>query len=305
MKIDRDGVPHITILSSALILSLASQKGWAQDEKPRPAETLLVPVVTAPSVEENKVELSPAPAPAPNPQVKEKEKEKEKGKNQSANFPKLTPEQIAALPARDSAWSIGFDARQLNVTPNDRRYKQRSTAPDINVGYVHIDESWWVMARGHLPFGPTSQRYPDSPPLDFEGYGISTTYGHSFSGHLRDPSGDYGAEIGLEVFELVGRSFRRQVLPDNSVSNAWVMKTRWTALTPALTATFLKPSRPQGSRPEWLMTRIEGYRLSAGIVIPVQNSWDLRWEHNGVGQGDRGNWKGFFGVASLTAWLGI
>ena len=298
MKIDRDVVQRL-VLSSALFLSLCPQKGWAQDEKIRAAETLVGPVVTAAPATEVKDadKRDPNKSSVPEPQ--------DKSKGQSANFPKLTPEQIAALPARTGAWSIGFDVRQLNVTPSDRRYKQRSSAPDVNVGYVYIDDSWWVTARGHLPFGPTSQRYPDSPPIDFEGYGFSTTYGRSLSGHLRDPSGDYGAEIGLEVFELVGRSFRRQVLTDKSVSNAWVMKTRWTALTPALTATFLKPSRPQGSRPEWLMTRIEGYRISAGVVIPVQNSWDLRWEHDGVGQGNRGSWTGMMSVISLTAWLGI
>jgi hypothetical protein len=83
------------------------------------------------------------------------------------------------------------------------------------------------------------------------------------------------------------------------------MKTSWTAITPALTATFLKPARPEGTRPEWLMTRIEGYRVSLGVVIPVQTSWDLRWEKDSVAKADRGSWKGVFAVASASAWLGI
>lgn len=292
MSMERNPLSRVATLTLALSLSLASTRSWAQDETTRPAETPVVPVAPSPlPVDASKVDTAPA--------------QKGKTKKQANSLPKLTPEQIAALPPRTGAWSMGFDLRQMNVTPDDRRYKQRAIAADINVGYVHIDETWWAMARGHLPFGPTSQRFPDSPPLDFEGYGFSTTYGRSFSGRLRKPSGDYGAEVGFEVFELVGRSFRRQVLADQSVSNAWVMKTRWTAITPALTASFLKPARPQGSRPEWLMTRIEGYRLSLGMVIPVQTSWDLRWEHDSISQGDRGKWKGVFGVASLSTWLGI
>ncbi|RZI57118.1 MAG: hypothetical protein EOP14_05275 [Pseudomonas sp.] len=279
-------------LTLTLMASLTSQLVLAQEEKPRPSETPIVPVAPS-TLPVNPEETDTTP------------KESGPGKGQAGSLPKLTPEEIAALPPRTGAWSIGFDVRQLNITPNDRRYKQRSPAPDINVGYVHIDKNWWAMARGHLPFGPTSEKYPESPPVDYEGFGFSATYGRPLTSGLRKSSGDYGAEIGVEIFELVGRSFRRQVLPDNSISEAWVMKTSWTAITPALTATFLKPSRPEGTRPEWLMTRIEGYRISLGAVIPVQTSWDLRWEKNGVGQGDRGTWKGIFGVASVSAWLGI
>jgi hypothetical protein len=283
---------RFTLLSFAWLASVTSPMGMAQEEKPRPSEAPVVPVAPS-TLPVNPEETEEAPAAAA------------PSKSQAGSLPKLTPEQIAALPPRTGAWSIGFDVRQLNITPNDRRYKQRSPAPDINVGYVHIDKNWWAMARGHLPFGPTSEKYPESPPVDYEGFGFSATYGRPLISGLRKGSGDYGAEIGVEIFELVGRSFRRQVLPDNSVSEAWVMKTSWTAITPALTATFLKPSRPKGTRPEWLMTRIEGYRISLGAVIPVQTSWDLRWEKNSVGQGDRGTWKGVFGVASVSAWLGI
>lgn len=212
----------------------------------------------------------------------------------------------AKLPARNSNWSIGLDGRQLNVTPGDRRYKQREIAPDINVGFVWIEDSWWSMLRGHLPFGPTSQRYPDSPTLDTEGYGISATFGRTLSsGSLRQSGGDYGVELGIESFELAARSFRRQVLVDGSVTDAWVVKTRWTALTPAIFATFLKPARPQGTKPEWLMTRIEGYRVSLGVVVPVQRSWDLRYERGGTPVGDRGSWTGVHGILSLNTWLGI
>ncbi len=212
----------------------------------------------------------------------------------------------ANLPPRHANWSVGFDGRELNVTPGDRRYKQRALAPDINIGFTWIDESWWAMGRVHLPFGPTSERFPDSPPLDTEGYGVSATFGKTLSSSsLRESAGDYGVELGIESFELAARSFRRQVLFDGTSTDAWVMKTRWTALTPAIFATFLKPARPQGNKPEWLMTRIEGYRVSLGVVVPVQRSWDLRYERAGVPEGDRGGWTGVHGVLSVSTWLGI
>lgn len=216
------------------------------------------------------------------------------------------PAKEAQLPPRNSNWSIGLDGRILNVTPGDRRYKQRSLTPDINVGFVWIEASWWAMLRSHLPFGPTSQRYPDSPPLDTEGYGISATFGRTLnSSSLRQSQGDYGIELGVESFEVAARSFRRQVLGDSSVTDAWVVKTRWTAFTPAIFATFLKPARPQGTKPEWLTTRIEGYRASLGVVVPVQKSWDLRYERNGKPEGDRGSWSGVHAVLSVNTWLGI
>ncbi len=280
-------VAFLAILLPGLLIFIDPEFGCAQ-ENPRASPPAFPG--TPPSAEKG-----PQAAPADSG----KDTEQDKG------MPTLSPEAIAALPARNGNWSIGFDVRKLNITPSNRSYKQRGLTPDINVGYVYIKDSWWVMARGHVPFGPTSVRYPDSPPVDFEGYGLSATFGKSLTSSLRNPGGSYGAEMGVEIFQLVGRSFRRQVLADQSISEAWLMKAGWTAITPALTATFLKPARPQGNRPEWLMTRIEGYHMSLGVVIPVQRSWDLRWEHDHVGQGDRGTWKGVFGVVSLSTWLGI
>ncbi len=212
----------------------------------------------------------------------------------------------ADLPPRKMNWSVGMDARELNVTPGDRRYKQREVSPDINIGVTWIEPVWWAMGRVHLPVGPTSQRYADSPPLDTEGYGVSFNFGKSLLNHeLRQANGDYGLEVGLESFELSARSFRRQVLSDGSSTDNWVVKTRWTAITPAVFATFLKPARPEGNKPEWLMTRIEGYRVALGVVVPVQRSWDLRYGKNGTPVGDRGSWSGVHGLLSLNAWLGI
>lgn len=266
---------------------------YAQDTLEKPAEAPPKPVdPQSLPVDGTQVRTTPAPA--------------DNGQGQSNGLPKLSPEAIAALPARTGNWSVGFDVRQLDVTPNNRRYKQRGLEADINFGYVYVANSWWGTVRGHVPFAPTSQYYDESPPIDYEGYGVSTTFGKTLSASsLRQASGDYGVEVGLEIFQLVGRSFRRQVLPDRSISEAWVIRTGWTAITPAFSATFLKPARPQGNRPEWLMTRIEGYHVSLGVVIPVQKTLDVRWEHDRVGQGDHGTWKGIFGIASLSTWLGI
>ncbi len=210
------------------------------------------------------------------------------------------------LPPRKLNWSVGFDARDLNVTPGNRRFKQREVSPDINIGITWIEPNWWAMGRVHLPLGPNSQRYAESPPLDTEGYGLSFNFGKSLLNHqLRQTQGDYGVEVGIESFELTARSFRKQSLNDGGYTDFWVVKTRWMAITPSIFATFLKPARPEGNKPEWLMTRIEGYRVALGVVIPVQRSWDLRYEKNTVLVGDRGSWSGVHGLLSWNAWLGI
>lgn len=263
-----------------IALAFLATPAWAQDPMPRPAET---PVV------------NPSPKDLP----------VDPGQIPDSQLAKLTAKE-AHLPPRKANWSVGIDLRQLSVTPDDRRYKQREIAPDINIGFVWIEDSWWGMGNVHLPVGPTSQRYPDSPPLDTEGYGISATFGKTLNSQsLREKSGDYGIEVGIESFELTARSFRRQTLNDGTATDAWTVKTRWTAITPSLFATFLKPARPQGNKPEWLMTRIEGYRIALGLVIPVQKSWDLRYKQGETNQGDRGSWKGVHGLFSVNTWLGI
>lgn len=212
----------------------------------------------------------------------------------------------ANLPPRRAAWILGGDVRQLSIKPDNSLYDVDALAPDINGGYAWIQDRSWFLGRVHLALGPTSQRFPDSPPLDFSGYGISLMAGTTLSSSkLRQKGGDYGAEIGFESFELVGRSFRRQVLGDGSQTNAWVLKVRWIGITGGVFATFLKPSRPAGSRPEWLMTRIEGYRLGLGLVAPLENSWDLRYERNSASEGDRGTWKGLLALFSLSVLLGV
>lgn len=264
---------------SALLLCSVSASALAQDPLPGPAET---PVVNPPA-EALPTDSSSIP---------------------SDKIAKLTAKE-ANRPSRKANWSVGIDVRQMSVTPDDRRYKQREAAPDINIGFVWIEDSWWAKGGMHLPLGPNSQRYPDSPPLDNEGYGVSAIFGKSLSGSLRKDSGDYGLELGVESFELSARSFRRQVLNDGSATDSWIVKTRWVAITPAIFATFLRPARPQGNAPEWLMTRIEGYRIALGVVVPVQKSWDLRYKQGDSFRGDRGSWKGFHGLFSVNAWLGI
>ncbi len=278
-------VQPITAFLVSLLLGGLGTTGWAQDMTDSDAKKDVVIPQALPTD-------TPPAAPAPEAPATSKKKKKEK------------PLPYPPPPPRTGAWSLGLDARQMAITPNDRRYKQRGVSPDINLGYVYVSQQWFSITSAHLVLGPTSQHFPDSPPIDYDGYGFSTIFGYSFS-DLRRPSGDFGAELGLEAFGIVGRSFRKQTLANGSDTDGWVMRTNWTALTPALFATFLKPARPQGNRPEWLVTRIEGYHVSLGLVIPVQHSWDLRYERDGVSLGDRGSWKGIMGLFSVSAWLGI
>lgn len=209
------------------------------------------------------------------------------------------------LPPRRGAFVFSSDVRKLDVQVDDSRYNIDSFAPDVSGGYAWIQDRYYIMGRAHLALGPTSQKFPDSPPLDFSGYGFSLLAGTSLNGKLRKSGGDYGVELGLESFELVGRSFRSQVLSDGSTTDAWVLKIRWIGVSGGIFATFLKPSRPAGSRPEWLVTRMEGFRVGLGLVAPLKNSWDLRFERNGAGEGDRGEWKGLLGLLSVSILLGV
>lgn len=211
----------------------------------------------------------------------------------------------ATFTPREHAWSIGTSLRHLDIQA-DYDYQIKALAPYIDIGRGWVRPTWWSLVELSLMLGPNGQRLPDSPPLDFIGTGFRFRAGHTLPGQLlRKPQGDWGIELGLEYNEWIARSYQDRTLDDGSVSNSWVVRSRWIFVQPALFYSLWQPPRPQGHKPEWITTRIEGVVFSLGLSIPVQSQMQASYTKAGEKVGFNDHWQGTLAFLSLTSWLGI
>jgi|GEM_PF-3245919 len=206
---------------------------------------------------------------------------------------------------RENAWSIGTSLRQLNIS-SSQDYKLNTIAPYLDIGRGWVHANWWSSIELNLILGPNGKRLPESPPLDFTGNGLRMRIGHSLPGRpLRQAEGDWGAEIGLEYNEWIARSYRDETLADGQISKNWVVRSRWIFIQPALFYSLWRPARPQGHKPEWLTTRVEGMVISLGMSVPIQSQFQASYSKNNEKQSLNDHWRGTLAFLSITSWLGI
>ncbi|MDQ3235071.1 MAG: hypothetical protein M3Q07_24950, partial [Pseudobdellovibrionaceae bacterium] len=164
------------------------------------------------------------------------------------------PPNSAKFAAREHAWSIGTSLRRLDIKA-DYDYQIQAVAPYIDIGRGWVRPAWWSLFELSLILGPNGQRLPESPPLDFIGTGFRFRAGHVLPGQLlRKPEGDWGVELGLEYNEWIARSYQDEQLSDGQISSSWVVRNRWIFVQPALFYSRWQPARPQGHKPDWIMT---------------------------------------------------
>lgn len=206
---------------------------------------------------------------------------------------------------RQNVWAVGLQSRPLYFTGNSGQ-KLRMTSSTIDISRVWVKEKWWANVDVSLVVGPFSRRQPLSPPLDFSGSGFSARIAYPlFSDGLRQPSGDWGLTLGLENMDLVGRSYRRENLVSGSYTEGWSVRARWTAVLPGLFYSILKPARPKGNRPEWLVTRIEGYTFVLAGSFPIQGQYKQSFSLNGDSIKTSSDLQGYAIQMAFSAWLGI
>ncbi|WP_141735821.1 hypothetical protein [Oligoflexus tunisiensis] len=206
---------------------------------------------------------------------------------------------------REHAWSIGTSTRHLNIKAS-HDFQVNAFAPYIDVGRGWVRPSWWSLVELSVMLGPNGERLPDSPPLDFIGTGFRFRAGHTMPGQvLRKPHGDWGVELGLEYNEWIARSYQDRLLSSGQNSGSWVVRSRWIFVQPALFYSFWKPPRPQGHKPEWIMTRNEGVVFSLGLSVPIQSEMQATFILGGEKLGLNDHWRGSLAFLSVTSWLGI
>ncbi len=209
------------------------------------------------------------------------------------------------IDARQNVWAIGFQLRPLQFR-GDENQQLKMNSSTIDVSRVWLKKTWWASVDASLVVGPWSQRRSVSPPLDFSGSGFGARLAYPlFADQLRQESGDFGLTIGLETFDMIGRSYRRQNLDNDSYSEGWTVRARWTGILPGVFYSSLKPGRPKGNRPEWLVTRVEGYTFVLSSAFPIDGQIKQKFTFNGLPLVTNEPLKGYALQLAFSAWLGI
>lgn len=208
---------------------------------------------------------------------------------------------------RENVWSVGFQNRLLRWGEEDEAGLQlHFMSQTLDVSRVWVKKHWWASIDLSLVLGPVSRRLPDSPPIDFTGNGFGFRFAYPlFSDGLRQANGDWGLMLGAESMEIRGNSYRRQVLSDGGISEGWLVRSRWISVIPGLFYSCLKAGRPKGNRPEWLVTRLEGYTIQLGLGLPIKGDLEISQTLRGLRERQNSRLRGYTGLLSFSAWLGI
>ncbi len=208
---------------------------------------------------------------------------------------------------RSNAWGLGLQLlRPQYVTEDESKRSWANLIPTLTISRVWLNPQSWGTIDLRIVLGPNSQRFEDSPALDYTGFGLGAAWGMSMGSlPLRQTTGDWGFLVAAQIDDLRGRSFRPRLLADGNLSDNWVVSVRTTSLGPGLFYARLEEARPKGHRPEWLMTRLEGYLWQLTALYTAQGTLDYSATLGRTSKGEHKPLHGFGIALSFSAWLGI
>ncbi len=210
---------------------------------------------------------------------------------------------------RNSAWNIGISGFQHSLKSGDgNNFLGTSTA--VELGYTHIDHNWLIMLNLDVISGPYLAPQQQNTKLDYGGTGTTVLLASSAEGaDIRSYNGNYGFAIGLHYTDLVGRVVGTRT-DSLGKTDSLVMRVTNFAMMPSVFFNWLKPSpRLVSNHPENLNTRIEGYHLNLGFLVPIIANYTIRYDSYENDQfqqiKEKGKLFGFGIIITYTAFLGI
>ena len=193
----------------------------------------------------------------------------------------------------------------------------------LSFGYGQtIDSSWWWQGRFDVYAGPWEVIRNHTFDSDFNGTGISAGMGRAlWPGSLRDPGGCLAGILSIGYVDMAGKSSGQNHAQSTKVddgANFYLeqsyrigVNALWVA--PEISWVHMEPSRPQGNLPELLDTRIEGYSVSAALMIPIFSTYHADMVRRAQGDAndqkprefrESGSLKGYAASLTLRTWLG-
>ncbi len=211
---------------------------------------------------------------------------------------------------RDSSWTIGLQGVQHALKSGDGNNSLLGAATAVQIGYSKMSDNWIVTSSLDVISGPYLTPSHKDAKLDYTGTGCTITVSSSAEqADVRTHNGNYGFSVGLTYIDIAGREVGERKQQGARTDNYVMRVTDW-GIVPAIFFTWLEPkARLETNRPDDLYTRIEGYHLNLGFVVPLLANYNLRYD---VIDGDKryterekGTFAGFTITVSFSALLGV
>lgn len=218
---------------------------------------------------------------------------------------------------RDSTWAIGLTSLQHSLKSGDG-VNLTGSATAVQLGYTHIGETWILTSSLDVISGPYLATPQQEEKLDYSGTGFTMTFASSAEmANVRTYSGNYGFALGVTYFDVVGRVVGDRVEANDPQSvtktDSLVLRVTNFGLMPSIFFTWLVPDvRRVSNRPVDLVTRIEGYHLNIGFIVPMVANYTLEFDEidednkdNRIKFRQKNDFFGYSIAISFSALLGV
>lgn len=217
--------------------------------------------------------------------------------------------QQKALGTKNSVWVFGVAGVDHDLAEKDGSNLNGGSVM-VQIGRGYIGTRWFGHGSVDIISGPYQTPQRSKPKLDHSGTGFSTLWGYNLNeGGIRKEGGSFGLSLGLSYADIVGRSTDTYSSGNETVEQ-FVMRVSNFAVMPGLFYAWLEKARPNGNKPEYLVTRIEGYLLNLGVAVPFLATQTTKYQSytptkpEGTAESQSGRMNGYSIVLNLTTLLG-
>lgn len=213
------------------------------------------------------------------------------------------------LGTKNSVWVFGIAGVDYELAEGDGSNLTGGSVM-VQLGRGYIGPHWFGQGSVDIIAGPYQTPQRSKPKLDHAGTGFSALTGYSFNDvGIRSEGGAFGISLGLSYADIIGRN--TDVFNSGTeIIDQFVMRVANFSITPGLFYAWLEKARPDGNKPEHLVTRLEGYILNLGVQLPLRATQTTKYQSlppdrsSETSESQSGHMKGYSIVLNLTTLLG-
>lgn len=180
---------------------------------------------------------------------------------------------------RDTNWTIGLAGYQHSLKSGDGN-NLLGGATAVQLGYALISDTWMLSSSLDVISGPYLAPQQQDTTIDYTGTGFTLLFSSSAEAkNIRSYAGNYGFSVGLNYMDIAGRAVVGDRFDPERKTDELVMRVTNFSATPSVFFTWLEPEvRNVTNDPQKLYTRLEGYILSIGFMVPILANYTLRYD---------------------------
>lgn len=206
----------------------------------------------------------------------------------------------------NQSWHLGLQVFN-HVLRSEESSNLLGSGAKIQLGYSCFMDQWMTGLSLDFISGPFTPPEGDDIRVDSSGTGATAYFAYNLSsGLLREEKLKFGLIGQLNYSDLVGRSIGQNIniSEDEEVLNSWVMRVNNFTFSPGIFISWFKQPRPLGTKPELLMTRLEGGMVYISYSIPIRSTYKVEEDYTNSSNSSSGPLKGHSWLVGITSYLG-